>query len=136
MAVRGLTMSSTKTHVYSGDADAGTPNETKFILKPIDVFIQTAVFDAGLNLSDETANTFKVYRMNLESVRFGLAGWENFIDEKGNQVEFKTSDILVTGKRYSAVDPDLLRLLPFAVISELAREIRNLSKVTEDEAKN
>jgi hypothetical protein len=136
MAIKGLTLSSVKNYVSTTDPEKGSENETVFILKPLDSFATTFLFDSGVNLMSEGNGRIEVYRMNLEAVRIGLAGWKNFQDGEGNQLEFKTETLQICGKPYQALSQDLLKLMPFSLVRELAEEIRALGSVTEEEAKN
>jgi hypothetical protein len=137
MAIRGLTVSSVQRYVSPNDEEKGNPEkETVFILKPLDVFCSTYLFDTGVNLTGEDAGKVWVYRMNLEAVRLCLTGWENFQDATGAPITFRTEKVMVCGKEYQGLPDDLLSIMPFSLIRELSDEIRKMNYVTEDEAKN
>lgn len=92
-------------------------------------------FDAD---DDSTLDTkVEKSKMAFEAVRRGLKGWENFIGSDGNAIEFKTVIRDVGGGvKKSVVPNDLMDMIPFAVIEELADQIMDDSSAGEDDAGN
>lgn len=140
MAIKALTLSSVKTIESALDPARGTADATRFTIGALDAFVSAYVSDRMLTFSDsdlggiQTAQV-KMNEADLEVVRFGLKGWENFKDARDNDIEFKTVERILQGKKYTVVDTDRLALMAQELIRELAREIRFINTVTEDDAK-
>lgn len=118
---------------------------TYFILKPLDVFLMGHIYDSASMLSRGTAegvdsNTIdiktRVNQTNIEAVRFGLAGFENFQDVEGHSVNFKTGKTSVNGREYQAVSDHILRMFGTALVGELSDQIKKISEVSKDEEGN
>lgn len=135
MAIRGITLSSVETFTPDSDPDKGTDRATSFTLKPLDGFLNAYIWDAGLTVAVD-GNRLALQRMSLEAVRFGVVGWDNFLDANGSPIAFKTESRIVCGRAYQGVTDELLAQLPFVVMKELADRIREMATVSEDEAKN
>ena len=140
MAIRALTLSSVQVIESDSDPARGSADATKFTIGAIDAFVSAYVFDRTLTFSDSDAGGIamaqvKMSEANLEAVRFGLRGWENFRDDRGNDVPFTTADRIVLGKRYVAVADECLAVLGQDLVRELANAIRRINEVTPDDAK-
>lgn len=140
MAIKALTLSSVKVIESALDPARGTAEATRFTIGAIDAFVSAYVTDRMLTFSDNDAGGIqtaqvKMNEADLEVVRFGLRGWENFQDARGNDVEFRTVERILQGKKYAVVDNDCLARLQQELIRELAREIRAINVVTEEDAK-
>jgi len=139
MAIAALTMSAVKTIESVLDPAKGTPDATKFTIGAIDTFVWTYVHDRTLVFGEneetgkQTAQV-KLNEVNLELVRFGLKDWANFKDEKGNDVEFKTVERFVMGKKYQVVADDCLLRFDVMLVREIANAIRDINEVKEIDA--
>ncbi len=71
-----------------------------------------------------------------ETARYGIAGWVNFKDTKGNDIVFKTNKENLGGSELIVVKKALLEQLDLQVIKELAAEIDKDDDLDEDEAKS
>lgn len=114
---------------------------TKFFLKPLDVFLKGYIYDNATHLvgksgTDDVGIHTRINQTNIDAVRFGLAGFENFSDASGNPVKFKTVKDNVNGREYDAVATDVLNTLGLELIGELASQIKSASEVSAEEAKN
>jgi len=114
---------------------------TTFGLKPLDVFLMGYIYDnastlSGRQGSEEVGIHTRVNQTNIEAVKFGLSYFNNFKDEKGNDVVVKHVKASVNGREYDAASDETLRLLGNRLIAELATEIKNKSEVSAEEAKN
>lgn len=142
MALQGLTKASTRLFESAKDPDKGNPNATRFKLAFIDSFVTAYLkdkltsFEADPNDATKVVSVYSPNEIHIETVRFGLKGWENFKDEEGNDIEFKTVKRRMGGRSYDVVSDELLGNLPMSLIEELAVEIRRLNIVTVAEAKN
>lgn len=140
MAIKALTLSSVKVIESALDPARGTAEATRFTIGALDAFVSAYVTDRMLTFSDsdsggiQTAQV-KMNEADLEVVRFGLKGWENFQDARGNDVAFRTVERILQGKKYVVVESDDLARMAPELVRELAREIRAINSVTEDEAK-
>jgi hypothetical protein len=116
------------------------PGATVFKLKGLDVFLMGWIYDNASTLSQSNASEVGIHtrinQTNIEAVRHGLAGFTNLTDAKGGQVPFKTQKAVVNGREYEVVADETLNVLGIRVIGELAREIKKISEVSGQEAKN
>lgn len=77
-----------------------------------------------------------VRQRNLDIVRYGLRGWENFKDSKGNIVPFETVVSSSGDSSRSVVSDRCLGMIPWEVIQELAEEILKANTLSKEEEKN
>lgn len=163
MALVALTLADTIKHVSDLDPSKKTvqvpvdPNDpakgvkdeeeidwqtaTVFHLKPLDVFLQAHIYDNASTLSNRQGDDVvgiqtKVNQTNIDAVRHGLAGFENYTDKRGNAVKFATSKAIVNGREYDVVADEVLKTFGIKLIQELAAKIKANSEVTADEEKN
>lgn len=113
---------------------------TKFHLKGLDVFLMGHIYDnasalTGRQGSDEVGIQTRVNKTNIEAVRHGLAGFENFCDAKGQPIKFSTKTIDVNGRDYKVASDDVLNALGIQLVQELAGEIKRISEVSAAEEK-
>lgn len=74
---------------------------------------------------------------NLQVVRHGLKGWENFKDASGSDVPFQTAPLAGSeGTPRTIVSESSLKLLDPRLIDELADEISRANVMTKEEEKN
>jgi len=78
---------------------------------------------------------FKFNQYQLDIVRFGLKGWQNFLGADGKERPFKTKRLSRGGKSYEVVSDESLAYLPVRVIRELADVILNWNQLSEEEKK-
>ncbi len=142
MAIIGLSLEATRDYESKFDPARGTPEATKFILGTLDSRVAGKLRDLATTVmvdpnkpDDEVATKINMEDVNFQTVQFG-ARWENLVDTNGNAIECNTKNRSLGGKSYKVVDPDTLRLIPMAVIRELADEIRKVNELDEDAAKN
>jgi len=124
MGIIGIRLS--ETEEFYSTKDTKEPR-TKWVVGILD----SEVFAA---LGAYAANPLK---MMFEIVRFGLKGFENFTDSKGNKVEFDTVSQYIGGPvNYKVVSSNIMKIIPHEVINELGEKILSLSKINEEETKN
>ncbi len=114
---------------------------TTFKLKPLDVFLMGYIYDNASTLSgkqgtDEVGIHTRMNQTNIECVRHGLAGFVNFAEAKGNQVQFKTQKAVLNGRQYDVVSDEIMNMLGVRLVQELAGEIKKISEVSKAEEKN
>jgi hypothetical protein len=142
MSIRALNVTATRRYVLKIDPDRGTPNETVFRLKMLDSrdtgYLRDSMIAAVPDESSPNGETYTVRNGHLasETVAFGLSGFERFLDDAGDEVEFRTHARRLGNVSYDVVHSDILRVLPPAAIEELAIAIRTGSKLDETTAKN
>lgn len=130
MAVKSLSLGSTRKYELKSDPDKGTPDATRFIIGTLDSRVVGKIMDAATSffvdqkqLDDEIETSVNNSEKNFQACMYGLKGWENFKDEKNNDIPFKTVKRRHGGASYDAVDPEILKTIPQAFINELANEI-------------
>jgi hypothetical protein len=122
----GITLVEHWTHYSKYDHGTSEAEKTGFELGAVDVIVRSAIQDnaqswisgeGGMQMVNKSATK------NYEMVRFGLKGWTNFKDAKGNELKIEFVDRIVGGAPYKIVSDDSLKLIPGPVIAELADEI-------------
>ncbi|MBS7812349.1 hypothetical protein [Roseococcus pinisoli] len=141
MSLKVQILSSITKYQSKSDPDYGTDQATTFELGPVDVFCDTQIFDRMLEYKTDDADgveasRFMMNQMNLDKVRFGLRGWTNFQNEKGEQVAFSSTIRQVAGRPYTVASNEAVALLGIELVRELAEKIRSLNIVTAADAKN
>lgn len=114
---------------------------TKFKLRPLDVFLMGYIYDTASILSGKQGEAdidikTRVNATNIDAVRFGLAGIENFLDAEGKPIKFRTEKVRVNGREYDAVSDSIMRMFGVQLVSELAGKIKDISEVTAAQEKN
>jgi len=72
----------------------------------------------------------------IEVVRFGLRGFDNFKDAKGNLVPFETQIKGIGSHNYDIVKDKIIEIMPIDLIIELGGKILEMTKLTDEEIKN
>lgn len=114
---------------------------TKFFLKSLDVFLMGHIYDNATSISgkqgdDNVQINTRMNQTNIQAVRHGLTGWDNFKDGKNNSVPFKSSKVNVNGRNYTVASDETMNLLGVQLIAELAQQIKDASEVAPSEEKN
>ena len=106
-------------------------SEPKTVWK-IGVLSAHAFAYVGSKISDPT----KSLEGMIEVVRFGLLGFDNFKDAKGNLVPFDTVSKSIGQHNYNVVTDKIIAIMPIDIIIELGGRILEMTKLTEQEIKN
>ena len=131
------------TEKYSLESDTEEPR-TVFILGPIDAPLMAAIDDDQtvykFDRAQPDAETGMVLRLNqrhVEFVRFGLKGWENYLDSESKPVQYLTQDYPIDGLgTRTGIKESLLRAMSLEDISKLAGRIKRLNELTREQEKN
>lgn len=118
-----------------------TKSPTVFKLRPLDVFLQGYIWDNSSSIKGKSGESdvemvTRVNQTNIDTVRFGLAGFDNLKDEKGNGLTFKTQKDVVNGRPYEVASDETMRLFGVKLVGELSRKIQSLSEVSAEDEKN
>jgi hypothetical protein len=143
MPIIGLTLDATKEYVSTLDSAKGTEEATVFVLGTLDSRVFGMLRDKGTTIhvdpnspNDDVATSINMNEVAFQTVQYGLRGWRNLKDGKGEDIKFKTVKRNHGGQSYAVADPDVIKRLPQAIISELSEEIRRENELSADEAKN
>lgn len=114
---------------------------TVFTLRPLDPFqlahiVDNAASTVGRQGSEDLQIVTRLNQASIETVRFGLAGFANLPDARGNLAHFKPAKAIINGREYQVAHDDTIRLLDLDVIRELADQIKKISEVSKEEEKN
>lgn len=126
----------TKEEVTYGD------DATIFRLSSLDVYLMADIYDNTSAWSQNQATAgeatlrTKLNKTNLEACRFGLRGWSNFKDAKGNDITLEKVNITYNGRDYEVVSDTSLQMLGIRLVNELGAKIKELSNVSRAEEKN
>jgi hypothetical protein len=140
MAIKGLSLSSIRVYESKLDPAKGTPEATKWQLGTLDSRVMGMIKDMATSFTvnpaaptDEVETSINRNEVNFQLVSYGLRGWSGFVDDKGNDLPFKKLTRRHGGSTYDVVDPDSIKLIPQAIIEELANEIGKDNEVSEVE---
>lgn len=125
----------TKEEVTYGD------DATWFKLSSLDVFLMADIYDntsawSQNQATEEATLRTKLNKTNVEACRFGLRGWANFKDAKGNDIPFLTEEITYNGRKYTVATDATLQALGIRLVNELGAKVKELSNVSRAEEKN
>ena len=137
MAITAINISDTKTISHPDDK----VNPTIWTIGAVDSRIYGKLNDASLVVGVDPSNPdtdadVKLARNGLafEVVQFGLKGFENFKDQKGD-VAYATEDKVIGAKKYQVAKGDLLARVPGHVLQWLSAQIMDLNKLDDTEGK-
>ena len=142
MSLVGLRADATREFQSSHDPAKGTDDATVFTLGTLTARVQVFLRDQATKFKPDPENPDKVIADFLpnsaayETVRFGLRGWRNFKDEKGNDLPFKTVKKNLGGREYEFVSEESIELLHADIIRELSEELSKLNNLSEEQSKN
>jgi len=123
--------------------DTGDP-KTIWKIGVIDAITISEIRDKIVTSEIEQATMFKmpsrttmnVNMANVEYVRHGLKGFQNFCDSQGSPIKFKTERRYTGGRETDVLAEDILLIIPPAVIEELASHIKDKNRFSQEESKN
>ncbi len=139
--IKGISLSETETYICKNDDPL---NPTKWKLGVIDSLIMSEIQDLITTFEPDASGrpdapaktTLCLNKVRTEAVRYGIRGWENFVDSVGTVVAFATEKRAIGGKIVEALKEDILRTIPYSVINELGEHILDRNRFSEAEAKN
>lgn len=142
MAFKGIGSHETWDYVSPLDPDKNNP--TIFKIGVLDQRVKGWIMDQNSIVERDAENPkekvkvqVRIHSGCLDIVKFGLKGFENFIDFKtGNKIEFETETRHLAGKDYEVVSDKVMEMLPYNLIVELADVILGGNKIGEKEEKN
>lgn len=87
-------------------------------------------------VSSKVAEPSKAVEGMIEVVRFGLLGFDNFVNAQGVAIEFHTKSKPMGQHNYNVVADDIIDVLPIKLIMELSEQILEKSNLSEQVRKN
>ncbi len=139
MPIQAVDTSQVWDYVCQRERDAQEPNPTVWKLGVLDGRIMKHIKDAATAV-EETAGTesgaqttVKLGSLLWLLVKYGLRGWSNFLDHRGQPIAESFETIPHGKQSYPAVPDHVLGLLPPDVLSELANEIASHNSLKEIE---
>lgn len=144
MAIRALNLGATRPYESVLDADRGKPGATVFSLGTLDsrvrgylkdLMTKFKVSQESISSGESVETSMSQSEVDFETVRWGLRGWKNFQDAKGNDIKFETKAKNLGGSStpYQVVPSDLVAMIPVEIVTELAGELRKSMEVTPEE---
>ena len=139
MAIQAVDTSQVWEYVCKRERDAQDPHPTVWKLGVIDGRIMKYIKDAVTSFdgteqakgTEQAQTTVKTGNLLWLLVKYGLRGWSNFLDLRGQPIA-ESFDTIPHGKQsYQAVKDDVLGLMHPDVLSELANEIANHNSLKE-----
>jgi hypothetical protein len=131
MPIIGITLDASREYQSAYDSAKGSPEATTFEVGTLDSRIFGMLRDKAMVIAsdpgDPNAEAETILKGNEVAflfVQYGLRGWSNFKDESGKDIPFRTVKQRHGNQVYDIADPNLVKLIPGVVITELAGEIR------------
>lgn len=138
----GINSAETRPFVSKSDPDKDNP--TVFQIGVLDSFVISHIEKLTNNMSMNTGKknadarlTYSEMERDILYVRHGLKDLKNFIDPQTQQpVVFETVSAPAGSKNVNIVSEKIIKMIPPAVITELAAAIRDDNAMSETESKN
>lgn len=116
------------------------PGATTFKLRGLDVYLMSLIYDNASVLQAREGSAdygiqTKINQTNIQAVRHGLIGLDNFVNAKGNSIAFTTQTEVVNGRKYDVASDAVMNTMGVRLIQELATKIKEISEVTPEEEK-
>lgn len=108
-------------------ADKDEEKRVEFLCRPLSVAENAHIKDMIVFNSDGTMN-LNIANKNLYIFRKCVTGWNNITNDMDKRVKFKLG--------LGGVSHELLDIIPFEVIEEVAQSIERVSKLGETDLKN
>jgi len=141
MALTGIDTSEIIEHISEHDPDLKNP--TVFKLGVVDSLTIAKIEDKLTTFSIDSKNPggstdakISSGMREIELLRAGLRGWENFNDRDGKPIPFQTNTQRSSGSAKEVPTDKTLEYLPTIIAKELANVIYNQNKLDEGERKN
>ncbi len=138
----GLKINNERVFISEFETDKENPTKWKIgILDPdISADIEDNITDIEVSSkkgNDKAKAKLNIGRRNLLILRYGLKGFENFMDpETGKEIKFETEIRPFAKKSYEVVSDRIIALIPSKVRTELANAILDENTFSEEEEKN
>lgn len=147
MAMKGISRTQVTKYVCEGDPGHTKLGEkaeglpTVWHFRPFSARARAVFNDRHTTfIQREEADGFKflstLNQKHYDRVRFGLAGWDNWQDEDGNEIKFETVEDSLGVLRMPSVTMALMDRMTDDLISELADAMYKADIVTVAEAKS
>lgn len=143
MALVGLTLSAQTSEQSQYDPAKGTDEATTFKLGTIDSRVMGKLRDDATSFAvnpaapeDEVDVSVGQNTLYYLACQFGIRDIQNFKDEAGNDIRFKTQKRNMGGRSYVIVADEVLSRLPQPVIVEMGQKLLDLNDVSQEEAGN
>ena len=128
-----------ETRDYVCKADEKSEKPTVWKLGVIDSITMSKLDKVDVEYNMDTEDTkIKANLMGreLEFVRYGLKGWQNFCDKNGQEIKPEFNTIGRAGGSSQVLVDRVLQKIPADVIREIAQGIRKGNVLSESERKN
>lgn len=113
-----------------------SPEATVWLLGTLDSITMAALSDDLTSIGAEGGLVLRNADNDITAARLGIKGWENWNDDDGNPLVFKTEELVVRGRKVDALTEELVEMIPIPVLRELGREIKRRNSMDMVEAKN
>lgn len=139
MAIFGLDLTTTKDFYSRHDTAEKKGDKTCFKIRPLDSRVYGMIRDRAFqfklaNKEGESAEgSHRRYDVNFQAVAHGIEDIVNFTLPGGEAIEIKRRTAMVGNKKYEVLHDDVMRLIPGAIIDELAQEIMAANELDEKE---
>ena len=133
-----------ETRDYVSKLDPDKDNPTIFKIGCSDPMVKAEIEDGVTSFeisspdpNDAARASWNTNKRNVLAVKFGLKGFENFIDPATKKpVPFDTVSLSKCGKNYNVATDSIMALLGSKLINELGGVILSENVLTDDERKN
>ena len=137
--IKGISLGETSWFTCKDDRE----NPTRWKIGVIDALVMAEIQDLITvfepdysNMEGPAKSKLCLNRVKSEAVRYGLKGWENFVDSTGSAVPFRTERRTMGGRTVDALPDELMQMIPFVIVTEIGDKILTMNRLNEGEVKN
>lgn len=142
MALKALNLTKVIHFQSPRDPDKGGENATTFKISAIPARIYSQIKDKATKYSQDPQNPEGVtaeylpHTIAFDVVRFGLKGMDNYVDDEGKPVDWKTEKAQIGNYRYDVVHHDVISKFDIETIRELHEAITKICEFGPETIKN
>ena len=104
---------------------------TVFLIGVLDLDLKVHLQDSAMAFSSEGIIVNRSNHKLAEAMRFGVRGWKNYKDPKGNDIPFKTITRIVNGKPYDYMDQETANAVSdMKIVQELGNKVLVVNEMT------
>lgn len=137
--VKAVDIDAVSDYICKEDRDLPKDQQTIFKVGVLDSLTMADISQMDVEFNPESKE--KKIRANiagreLDYVRHGLKGWENFKDATGQEIQARFDTVSRGGRTTKTLHDSCLRQIPAKVIKELAEAILDINELSERDEKN
>jgi hypothetical protein len=137
--VKAIDIDAVSEYICKEDRELPEEEQTRWKLGVIDSLSLVKIDRCDVEFdpdSNEAKVTADILGREMEYVRYGLKGWDNFKDKNGQEIKPRLNTLSKGGRIAEVLHDDCLRRIPKKIIVELAQVLRGETELSGAERKN